>query len=332
MVENYSLRDWPKVSIVVPNFNHGNYLEQRFSTIINQTFQNFEIIFLDDASKDNSLEVFSKFSKHPKIVKVVINEKNGGSPYRQWNRGLIETRGDYIWIAESDDFAHPEFLTTMVSILDANPNVGISFCQSVKVDEFGKVIGSTLDWTAELGAELWSKDFVARGREDCGKFLIRKCMIPNVSSALIRKTALSSAGNAHDAMRYCGDYFTYAKLLEISDLAYVSRPLNYFRFSTSSVRTKMTHSWLHEYERAEVLAYVSERYPISANERSESNRVYIDKLIRTSFEDWRFAWALLSRTRKFHSRISKFCPRFELNVLSAGIKLAGRYFNNLIRG
>lgn len=325
-----SLNDHPKVSIIVPNYNHSKFLEQRFSTIFDQTFQDFEIIFLDDASTDNSLEVFKKFSKHPKISKVVINEKNGGSPYRQWNRGIVEARGAYIWIAESDDFAHPEFLETMVGILDGNPSVGISFCQSVKVNEAAQVIGSTLDWTAELGIELWSKDFVAPGREECGKFLIRKCVIPNVSSALIRKAPLALIGNAHDAMRYCGDYFTYAKLLEISDLAYISSPLNYFRFSSNTVRSKMAHSWLHEYERAEVLAYVSEKFPLSSQEKSAANHAYIEKLIRTSFANRRFAWAWMSRIRKFHGPISKFCPGFELKIVFSGFRLASRYLKNRV--
>ena len=329
LVKHY-LSYQPKVSIIVPNYNHIKFLEQRFSTIFDQTFQDFEIIFLDDASKDNSLEVFMKFSKHSKITKTILNEKNSGSPYLQWNRGIVEAHGDYIWIAESDDFAHPEFLETMVAILDRNPRVGIAFCQSVKVDEAGQVIGSTLDWTAELGAELWSKDFIAPGREECGKFLIRKCMIPNVSSALIRKAPLSSVGNAHDAMRYCGDYFTYAKLLEISDLAYISKPLNYFRFSSNTVRSKMAHSWLHEYERAEVLAYVSEKFPLSIKEKSEANHAYIEKLLRGSFYDWRFAWAWMSRILKFHGPINKFCPRFEFKIISLGFRLASRHLKNVI--
>ena len=329
-MKHCALGDQPKVSIIVPNYNHSKFLEQRLLTILNQTFQDFEIIFLDDASKDNSLEVFKHFSKHPKFAKTIVNEKNGGSPYLQWNRGIVEAHGDYIWIAESDDFAHPEFLETMVAILDVNPSVGIAFCQSVKVDEAAQVIGSTLDWTAELGTELWSKDFVAPGREECGKFLIRKCMIPNVSSALIRKAPLSSVGNAHDAMRYCGDYFTYAKLLEISDLAYISRPLNYFRFSSNTVRSKMAHSWLHEYERAEVMAYVSKKFPLSIQERYEANQAYIEKLIRVSFYDPRFAWAWMSRIRKFHGPISKFCPGFEFKMIKMGCRSAGRFLKNAI--
>lgn len=315
----------PKVSVIVPNYNHGKFLEQRLSTILGQTFQDFEVVFLDDASKDDSLEVFKRFSEDPRIVRSIINQKNSGNPYRQWNRGLLESQGDYIWIAESDDFSHPDFLATMVSILDANPNVGISFCQSIKVDESSNEIGSTLDWTAELGAELWMRDFIARGREDCGRFLIRKCVIPNVSSALIRKASLSSVGNAHDAMRYCGDYFTYAKLLEISDLAYVSRALNNFRFSRNTVRTKMTHSWQHEYERAVVLAYISERFPLSAQEYAAAKRVYVEKLVRTSCQDWRFAWALLRHIRRFHGPFNKFCPGFELMALSTVIRLIVRH-------
>ena len=90
----------PKVSVIIPNYNHAQFLEQRVESVLNQTFQDFEIIFLDDASTDNSKEVFSKYSNHPKISHVIFNETNSGSPFKQWNKGFGLSTGEYIWIAE----------------------------------------------------------------------------------------------------------------------------------------------------------------------------------------------------------------------------------------
>ena len=313
----------PKVSVVIPNYNHGRFLEQRFESVFNQTFQDFEVIFLDDASKDDSLQVFERFASHPKVTQRIVNEQNTGSPYKQWNRGARVARGTYLWIAESDDYADLHFLERLVTTLDAQPNIGLAFCKSIKVDENGQPIGTTDDWTGELGAR-WSADFTASGREECGADLMCKCFVPNVSSALIRLDRLAQVGYAHEAMRYCGDYLTYAKLLAISDLAYLSTPLNYFRFSSQTMRTKMSHSWLHELERAQTMAYVDQHYPLTPAERDLANQRYLEKLIRLSVTDRRFAWAWLSRLGEFSKAARGYCPHFTSNLFQVGFHLGRR--------
>ena len=65
----------PKVSVVVPSYNHGRYLAARLDSILSQTFPDFEVIFLDDASPDDSLAVFENYRGHPK-VRAIINETN----------------------------------------------------------------------------------------------------------------------------------------------------------------------------------------------------------------------------------------------------------------
>ncbi|MDO5340840.1 MAG: glycosyltransferase family A protein [Bacteroidia bacterium] len=72
----------PLVSVIIPNYNHARYLDQRIQTVLNQTYQNFEVIILDDKSTDNSLEVIAKYKVNPHISQIVINEQNSGSPFK----------------------------------------------------------------------------------------------------------------------------------------------------------------------------------------------------------------------------------------------------------
>ena len=78
----------PLVSIIIPNYNHAQYLEKRIDTVLNQTYQNIEVIILDDQSTDNSLEVIKKYRNHPKIAQIVVNERNTGNPFKQWDKGI----------------------------------------------------------------------------------------------------------------------------------------------------------------------------------------------------------------------------------------------------
>ena len=79
---------FPLVSVIIPNYNHAQYLEQRLDSVFNQTYQNFEVIFLDDCSTDNSLEVIEKYKGNPHLSRIVVNETNSGSPFKQWDKGI----------------------------------------------------------------------------------------------------------------------------------------------------------------------------------------------------------------------------------------------------
>src|SRR3954470_8154701 len=103
------------ISVIVPNYNHSRYLKKRIESILNQTFQNFEIILLDDCSTDKSREIIEQYRNHPKVSHIIINERNSGSTFRQWDKGLQYAKCDWIWIAESDDFSDKYFLSTMVN-------------------------------------------------------------------------------------------------------------------------------------------------------------------------------------------------------------------------
>src|ERR1700756_5018477 len=99
----------PTVSVIVPNYNHARFLPKRIDSILRQSFQDFELILLDDCSTDDSRSILSQHASDPR-VRIEFNQVNSGSPFKQWNRGVGLARGQYIWIAESDDYADERFL------------------------------------------------------------------------------------------------------------------------------------------------------------------------------------------------------------------------------
>jgi glycosyltransferase involved in cell wall biosynthesis len=119
-----------KVSVIIPNYNHSKYLKQRIDSVLNQTFTDFELIILDDASTDCSREIIEDYtSLHPDILSY-YNKNNSGSPFAQWDYGVRIAKGDYIWIAESDDFASEFFLERTTALLDENNSLGFVYCES----------------------------------------------------------------------------------------------------------------------------------------------------------------------------------------------------------
>ena len=226
----------PKVSVIIPSYNHARFLEQRIESVLNQTFQDFEIIFLDDNSTDNSREVFAKYANHPKITYAIFNEINSGSPFKQWNKGFSLTTGEYIWIAESDDYASPKFLQTLVNVLDQRESVGLVYCQSSLVDENNNVILSTYhQWTDSIDTARWKADYFNDGISECRNFLICKNIIPNASAVLIRKSIYQKIDKYNDRFKVAGDWLTWTQILLKSDIVFISEPLNYFRTHENNV-------------------------------------------------------------------------------------------------
>ncbi len=177
----------PLVSIIVPNYNHEKYLVQRLECIFNQTYSNFEVILLDDCSSDKSREILLGYAKNPRVSHCVFNTTNSGNTFIQWNKGIELAKGDYIWIAESDDFCELNFLEELIQPVLNDHKIKLVYCQSNKVDEMGKITGSWLNHTDNLDASLFLTSFVMDGNEFIERFLIHKNVIPNASGVLFQK-------------------------------------------------------------------------------------------------------------------------------------------------
>jgi glycosyltransferase involved in cell wall biosynthesis len=265
----------PKVSVIVPNYNHAAYLRQRLDSIINQKFQDFEVIVLDDASTDRSREIIQTYVHHPRF-RFSFNRTRSGSAFKQWKKGLEEARGEYVWFAESDDYSSPNFLSKLLPILETDKSIGIVYCQSYLVDPENRILGDALQWTEDLDPWRWRSDFVNDGKTEVKRYLSKKNTIPNASAVLIRATTLKSIDYLDDAYGLCGDWLLWIKLLLRSNVGYVAEKLNYWRQQSSNSRPHPpgVTEWK---EGQQVLRYVAQELALS---EAEKDKMLLDFLGR----------------------------------------------------
>jgi Glycosyl transferase family 2 len=225
----------PTVSVIVPNYNHAQYLRKRVESILGQTYQDFELILLDDCSTDESREILTSYANDPR-VRTEFNAQNSGSSFKQWNKGVRLAREKYVWIAESDDYADERFLEKLVARLEREPKSVLCYCRSWRVSGSGEVGGF---WDGEGNNPdegRWATDFVADGREEFRTYLAQRNTIPNASAVVFRREVYEGVGGADEKLRLCGDWKLWSAMALKGDIAYIAEPLNYFRCHEASVR------------------------------------------------------------------------------------------------
>jgi len=187
--------------------------------VLNQTYQDFEIILLDDASTDGSLDILKSYEANPKVSKLLINEKNTGNPFQQWLKGVQEAKGEYVWIAESDDWAKENFLSTMVSNLDQDKTLAMAFCRPIYVYPDGSD-----SYTGINNSRKWD------GYEFIINRLASGCYIKNASGVLFRtKLFLSHVANDILKLTRSGDWLAWIGLASVGNVYESSERLTFFR-------------------------------------------------------------------------------------------------------
>lgn len=226
-----------KVSIIIPNYNHSSYLKERIDSILNQTFQNFELIILDDCSTDNSKEIIELYRDHTKVSHIVYNETNSGSTFKQWNKGIGYAKGDWIWIAESDDTAENDLLQKLINPILLDSSIVLSYCQSNRMDSKGIITGDWVSQTSHLNRD-YHQDFIEEGRLFIKEDLLEKNVIPNASAVLFKKHIFLKVGGADEDISYNSDWLLWMKILTLGKISYVSDIFNNFRYHENSVIAK----------------------------------------------------------------------------------------------
>lgn len=127
------------ISIVIPVYNIEKYLIDCLDSIVNQTFKDFEVICVNDGSKDKSLEILNEYAKKDSRFKI-INQENGGSGSAR-NNGLKNSRGKYVQFLDGDDYFEPELLEKLYNLAEKH-DADIAVCSSRKVDDKGNITES----------------------------------------------------------------------------------------------------------------------------------------------------------------------------------------------
>jgi glycosyltransferase involved in cell wall biosynthesis len=311
----------PKVSVIVPNYNHARYLPRRIDSIRGQTFQDFEMILLDDCSADDSRSVLSKYADGSR-VRIEFNEVNSGSTFKQWNKGVRLALGEYVWIAESDDYADEKLLERLVAVLDAEPQVVFVHCRSWRVDPDNRLDGYADSHLLDFGREKWTHDFNLDGQEECRNDFVYLNPVFNASSVLFRKAAYERVGGADETLRFCGDWKLWAAMALTGRVAHVGDPLNYYRVHDASASAKSQRENLAAAEYLRVIRWV-----LSQVTPTEAARRRLSKML-----PWLWAPAVTIRGMPLQRRWSilrdaiAIDPTTLLHVISVELKALARVF------
>jgi glycosyltransferase involved in cell wall biosynthesis len=262
----------PRVSVVVPNYNYARFMEARLRSVTGQSLPVYEIIVLDDASTDDSLEVLQSLraglAPEPRLV---VNASNSGSVFRQWLRGLELATGEFVWIAEADDLAQPGFLERLVGRMAADPSIVMGYCQSEQIDGDGQVLApSYLDYTRDVCPSRWLQAYVADGSDEARACLGVKNVVPNVSAVVFRREALLAVmrEGIDEVAGYsiAGDWVVYLRLLKRGKVCFEPTALNQHRRHAGGV-TIGAAGLKHVAEVSRAQAEAQRLYPMDASVR-----------------------------------------------------------------
>lgn len=243
------------VSVIVPNYNHEAYLSQRLDSILNQSYQNFEVIILDDCSTDNSRNVIEQYRTNSKVSHIVYNTVNSGTTFKQWEKGINLSKGTYIWIAESDDWCEPTLLENLVAAIENTPNCTLAYCQSLMINEDERIIYHS--YHSKLVEAIDGKQFVSN-------YMIERNAVFNASMAVFKKSCFYQISSEYLNYKFCGDWLFWAEIATQGNVCILAKVLNYFRKHGKDVSGKAFATGLNFLEEIKVLQHFEQRGFIDA--------------------------------------------------------------------
>ena len=208
----------PKVSVIIPTYNRANYVGEAIESVLAQTYQDYEIIVVDDGSTDNTREVVQKYSDRMKY----LYQDNRGEPGGR-NTGILVSQGEYLVFLDSDDLLMPTKLEEQVAFLDSNPEIGVVYSDTYLCDETGRLLGL-------------QSDIVSHRLQSGNIFeeLLRGGFIP-INSAMVRRACLDDVGLFDEARPMSPDWELWLRVAQRYNFAYQNWPLAVYRIHSAMV-------------------------------------------------------------------------------------------------
>lgn len=272
----------PLVSVIVPNYCHAKYLDQRIQSILTQTYKNFELIILDDCSPDNgaSIAVIEEYRSNPHVSQIIYNKKNSGSTFKQWRKGFELAKGELIWIAESDDYCEPTYLETLVQNIESHNNASFCFCISQFVTEDGTFLHCwpILDKNTSV--------YFIKSDEFLREYMAKGTAVVNASAVLFKKDIALGIDRYYEEFKAAGDSMFWVEMAEQGDVICVNSPHNYFRqHDTNKVSPLKMRQGITYTERHLIYRYMCDRGWLDLWDKLETIYYYYSKINSTKFDN-----------------------------------------------
>ena len=199
-------------------YNSARYIDESISSILNQTFKDWEFVAVNDCSTDNTAQIIKSYSYKDSRVKLINNEINL-QPALSRNKALAETRGEYIAILDSDDIAFPKRLELQSIFLNDNPEISLVGCAAEIINDKGEITGrkKTITNFDQLKFKLIAKNPIIH------------------SGVMYRKSALDKVGGYNNNYLHSEDYKLYSDLIKTSKITNLPDFLIKYRHSPEAI-------------------------------------------------------------------------------------------------
>ncbi|MGG6293240.1 glycosyltransferase family 2 protein [Leptolyngbya sp. AN02str] len=206
----------PKVSVIIPAYNAMAYLPETVESVLHQTLQDFEILIVNDGSRDR-IEEWATTLTDPRIK--LITQANAGVSVAR-NTGIAAAQGDYIAFLDADDLWEPTKLEKQAKRLDEQPEVGLVYTWTLLVTDKGEPTEVMVAFDIE--GDVWEK-------------LLVQDMMSNCSSAMVRRSCFDEVGVFDPSFSYCADRDMWTRIASRYHFAAVKEPLTLYRRHPSSM-------------------------------------------------------------------------------------------------
>ncbi len=221
----------PRVSVVIPSYNNDEYISETMTSVLGQTFTDFELIVADHSSSDRTWELLQGFTSDPR-VRLLVTPAGGGAE-RNWNRVTDEARGELVKLVCGDDVLYPESLAAQVAAFDANPGAVMVASPRDIVDASGRPIVRN-QGLAGLSGRVSGTEALRRGVLRGANIFGEPCCV------MLRRETLKGVGGWHGDPGYMIDQGTYSRVLLRGDFVATPGPLAAFRVSASQWSVQLT--------------------------------------------------------------------------------------------
>jgi glycosyltransferase involved in cell wall biosynthesis len=258
------------LSVIVPNYNYAHFLKRRLDSIAKQTIKTDEIIFLDDCSADNSLEVAKQLLETYGIEYTIVTNKTNQGVFSQWLKGISLAKYDYIWIAEADDSCTSDLMDKLLPAFN-DPDVVISYCQSQIINGSGQNPVKTHrdDIAKIIDASRWQKGYVNSCHDEASRYLCITSTIANASAVLLKKQALPLDKLQHvTEYKMAGDWLFYLLILfenPALKIAYCEEKLNLWYKHDTNIWADKTKAMAAYIECLKIYNIILSNYRVATN-------------------------------------------------------------------
>ncbi len=168
-----------KVSVIIPSYNSVQYISDALESALKQTYQDYEIIVIDDGSTDNIRDVITHYQgKHPQKIRYIYQDNQGLAVAR--NTGIKEAKGEFIALLDADDAWYPNRLAEGVRVLESNPDVGLVHANIDKIDKNGNYLDTPKRNIQHLTGNIFRNILLRDAHIACPTVLFRKACCDTV--------------------------------------------------------------------------------------------------------------------------------------------------------